>query len=221
MNSRTASYWVAIAGGQVHLLEIGHREHVHGRRQARHRVLLLAAHPERGATRDDRGQPRRSPEELADDRPAVDDLLEVVEDEEGLLGCEPLREDLPGAPPAALDEAERRQDRACDQARIADGLEGHEPDAVGISVRDVRGELEGQSRLAGPTRSGERQQSCRLEEALGLGQLGVPTDEARQLRRQVVRATIEGPDRREVGPQAVDHELADALRAEVLQAVLA
>ena len=59
----------------------------------------------------------------------------------------------------------------------------------------------------------------RLEEGPGLVQLQLPPDEGGQLRRQVVGTGVERADRREVGGQAVDHELGDALRAQVLEPV--
>jgi hypothetical protein len=115
----------------------------------------------------------------------------------------------------------RREDRGRDQAWVADRLERDEPDAVGEPLRDVGSQLQRQPRLAGPARSGQRQEPGGPEQLARLGQLRLAADEARQLRRQVVRAAIQRADRRELGPLALDDELADPLRPEILEPVLA
>ena len=120
-----------------------------------------------------------------------------------------------------LDQAQRRQDRCRDQARIADRLERDEPDPIRESLGNVCRELERETRLARAARSGECQEPGAPQEIARLAQLGVASDEARELGRQVVRPAIERADRRELGPFALDHQLADPLRAEVLEAVLA
>ena len=106
-------------------------------------------------------------------------------------------------------------------ARVPDGLERHEPRPVGVAIGDVGRELQGEARLAGPAGARQGQEPGGLEQAARLGQLGLAPDEARQLRRQVVGSAVERPDRRELGPQPVDGELADLLGPEVLEPMLA
>ena len=55
--------------------------------------------------------------------------------------------------------------------------------------------------------------------ARDLVELALAPHERRQLRRQVVGPRVERADRREVGGQAVDHELRDPLRPQVLEPV--
>ena len=93
------------------------------------------------------------------------------------------------------------------QHRVADRLERDEEDAIRELVGDAGGQLQRQPRLAGPARPGEGQQAGRGEQAGGLGQLRVATDEGRQLGRQVVRVGIQRPGRRERRRQAVGVDL--------------
>ena len=86
---------------------------------------------------------------------------------------------------------------------------------------DVGGELERQPGLAGAAGPGQREESGRSEQPGRLPQLGLATDEARQLGRKIVRPAVQGSDRREVGLQSVDDELEDTLGPEVLEPVLA
>ena len=117
------------------------------------------------------------------------------------------------------DTPDRAGDPGGDQHRVADRLERHEEHAVREVVRDARGELERQSRLARPARAGQRQQPGRAEQGRGLGQLGVATDEGRQLRRQVVGVGVGCPRRRELGRQPVDDDLDQVdRRQQVLEA---
>ena len=89
-----------------------------------------------------------------------------------------------------------------------DGLEGHEPGSVHELVGDVGGELERQAGLSGATGAGQRQQAGSREETCRLGQLGIASDKARQLGRQVVWLAIQRTDRRKVVPEPLDDELA-------------
>jgi hypothetical protein len=212
---------VPLARREVELLEIRECEEVAGHRQAGYRVLLLARHVERGPARDDDRQPFPGPEEVGHDRTGIDDLLEVVEDEEGVSAGDPLGQEIPRAPRGCLDQTERPGDPRGDERGVADRLERDEPESVLEAVGRRRGQLERQAGLAGAARAGERQQPRRREQPTRFGKLSLAPDEARQLGRQVVGPAIEGPDRWKVGRQAVDDELADPLGPEVLQPVLA
>ena len=117
------------------------------------------------------------------------------------------------------DDADRAGDPGGDQHRVADRLERHEEHAVREVVRDAGGELERQSRLARAARPGQREQPGRAEQGRGLGQLGVATDEGRQLRRQVVGMGVGCPRRGELGRQPVDDDLDQVdRRQQVLEA---
>ena len=206
---------------EVQLLEVGHREQATGAGrpgtgyscspEIRSGARLVAITRSFGAAR------RRSAMTGA----GVDDLLEVVEDEQHLALRQPLHELVARRLRRGLGKAERRRDPRRNEGRIADRLERDEPCPVVVLVGDVGGELERQPGLARPARTGQREQPRLRQQLAGLLQLRVPADEARELRREVVGPAVERPDRREVDLEALDRELADALRAEVLEPVLA
>ena len=177
-----------LVGPQVELLELGQREEVERDRQAGNRVLLLPGDPQRGPARGDDRDVRARAEEIPDDGRAVDDLLEVVEDEQDPARSDPLGQQLERRPSAGLDEPDRPGDDRRDEGRISNGLERHEPQPVRVAFGNIGGELEREAGLARPAGAGQREQPRRLEQAAGLGQLRLAPDEARQLRRKVVRA---------------------------------
>ena len=99
MNRRTDSYAVSAstsivraATGRLASSIEDSCERSGGVGQARHRVLLLAGDAEWRARRHEGRQAGRVPQELRDDRPSAEDLLEVVEHEEDVLVAEPLAE---------------------------------------------------------------------------------------------------------------------------------
>ena len=191
------------------------------RRQARHRVLLLARYVEGGSTRDDHLQLARRPEELSDQRRGLDHLLEIVEDEQDLAGADPAGQAVADRDGAVLDESQDRGDRRSDEGRLANRFEGDEVDAVGEALGDRRRELEGQAGLAGAARAGQGEQAGRAQHRAGLLELGGPADERGDLGRQVVRPAVERADRARIIGQALDLEDCQPLGAEVLQAVFA
>ena len=132
-----------------------------------------------------------------------------------------LGDQLEGRSDAAVREPDRVGDRTCNLLDVADRLERDEPDAVGVSVGGRGGKLERKARLADPSGSGQREESGRLEESQRGRQLVVAAHEGRQLGGQVVRAQVQGADRREVGLKVRGDQLGEALRAEVLEAMLA
>ena len=188
-------------------------------RQARHRVLLLARDVQGRAAGDDDLDRGCGPQQVGDDRCGRDDLLEVVEHEQHRLVAQPVGERIGDRPGGPLRDADRAGDPGGDQHRVADRLERYEEDAVREVVRDAGGELERQSRLARAARPGQRQQPGRAEQGRRLGQLGVATDEGRQLGRQVVGMGVGCPRRGELGRQPVDDDLDQVdRRQQVLEA---
>ena len=169
--------------------------------QARHRVLLLAADPQRRAARhedpDSRGAARSR--SATTGAPSMT-CSKLSRTSRACFGAEPVDEDVAGRPAAALDEPEGRQDRAARQRRVADRLERRR-------TRCRRGSARRRRPRAGATagscrcRPGPVSVSRRVgpEQRGRLGELRLPPDEARQLRRQVVRPPVQRADRREVG----------------------
>lgn len=190
-------------------------------RQAGHRVLLLARHVQGDACSDQAGKVRTATEQLGNDRACADHLLEVVEDEEDVALADLVRHEVDGRAGRVVHQPQRPGDRRRDQIRVADRLQGDEPHPVRMALRGRRRDLEREPGLAGPAGSGERQQPGALEQGGGLGDLPLAPDERGQLRRQIVRSGVERAQRREVGRQAIDDELAQALGcAEVLEPML-
>jgi len=120
-------------------------------------------------------QAGRDPQEVGDERPGVDDLLEVVEDEQHLLAGQPFLEDLARCAPGGLGDPDRRRKSRGDEDRLAHRLERDEEDPVREVLCRVRGDLERQPRLARPAGSGQRHQPVRGEEGAGLLLLALPT----------------------------------------------
>ena len=165
MNSRTASYWPSVDGsgwrdGRREVLQLDPRQPARVRRrgQARDHVLLLARDAQHGPARDDDADPRAGADEGADVGRSVDDLLEVVEQEQHPPLPDRAGDDVEGGRARALGDADRAGDRRQDEVGARDRLEGDEPDPVGVLVGRGGRQLEREPRLAGPARSGERQE---------------------------------------------------------------
>ena len=84
----------------------------------------------------------------------------------------------------------------------------------------VGGHPQGQAGLPRATGTGEGDQAALLKQPGDVGHLAAAADEGCPLRRQVRGAGVEGPDRRELGGQAVDRDVIQMLRfLDVLQTV--
>ena len=167
-------------------------------------------------------RPGRSSQQVGHDRPGVEHLLEVVEHEQHPLAREPFGEDIGGRAPGRLGDPDRGGEARRHERRFADRLERHEEHAVGEVLRGVRRDLERQAGLAGPARAGQRDEPVGSEEPARLLELALAADERRQLGREVVRAGVEGAQRREIEAQPVRDDLAQRLRlAQVLEPVVA
>ena len=228
MNSRTASNWLSASRSnsrrrarEVEPVDLGQPARVGRGREARHRVLLFARHPQRDAGRDQAREIRAAPEEVRDDRARGHDLLEVVQDQQHPLLPDVVGKRVHGRAVAAVRHAEHPRDRGGHQGRVADRFERHEPDPVRELVGRGRRDLQREPGLAGAARPGQAQQPGPGQQRHGLAELLVAADEGRELGRQVVRPGVQRPQRREVGRHAIDDELGEALRgAQVLQPML-
>ena len=183
-----------------------------GKLQRRHSVLMLAREPQRDAARRQHLQTGRRVEEVADRRAAVHELLEVVEHDQHVE----IREVPPKAtgevPTGRLPHLEHSGDRRDHQRGIGQWAQVHEEHAVGEPVELPRSGLERQPGLPGSTRAGEREQSRLTNQSLDVAHLPFSADERGSSRKQVGPVAPPRPQRREVGAQAIDHEVVQSLR---------
>ena len=207
-------------GRQVQLLEVAQGQNVTRRRQPRHRVLLLAADPERRPAGDDHRQLRGGSGAGRRRPAALDDLLEVVEHEQAArFASQSARTSRADRPPLSTSPRVARIVGATRPGSRTGSSATNHP--VREALRDVGRELERQPGLAGAAGPGQRQQPRRLEERLGLGELGSrPTKLVSWVGRLFGRRSSErigGKSAR----RPLDDELKHPLRPEVLEAVLA
>src|SRR5205823_347569 len=114
-----------------------------------------------------------------------------------------------------------QRDGGRDEGRIGDRGELHEEDATVVLTSRQLGDAQAEARLAGAAGTGEGQETRAPQQLADSGHLSLATDEAGDLWRQVGRR-FKRARRREVGRQARDQELEQALRTvEVLQPVFA
>ena len=185
---------------------------------------LLAAHPERLAAGHEQLQPRAVGEELDERRAGDRDLLEVVEDDEELLGAELAAELIERRTLRGIGQPECGGDLGEHGVGVRRGDEVDEVDAVREPVDLVGGGPDRKPCLAGPTGPGERDETDAgvVQARPDRPQLGIAADEGGRLRRQVVRPEVEGRERRKLRSQCGMAELEQVLgAAQVLQAVLA
>ncbi len=190
-----------------------------GRVQRRDLVLVLTRDPEDLPARHDHAETGRGPQDLGDaDGGPRQELLEVVEDEQGGQRLETFLE-RPGDRHARfLADVERRGDRARDQVRIADRGEIDEPRPAREAVRDRRREPKAEPRLAGATGSRQGQESRPPKDVAQGHEVFVAADEVRRRCRQV-RRRVDRPQRPIVVGDARDDEQVDRPRIlEILEA---
>ncbi len=192
-----------------------------GQRERRHPILGLAADTQCLPAAHQHLRPFGSGEKLANARRRVGDLLEVVEDQKELLAAQVVDQHVQHRAIGVLAEAQRAGDRRHDQLGIGDRRQRHEPGAVRQCLLHRGGDLDREAGLAGPTGPGERQQPRPLEQPADLGDLGLATDEGRELGRDVADARVLGPRRREVRGEVLEDQLREVFgMVQVLQAVL-
>ena len=85
-------------------------------------------------------------------------MLGIVEEEQCLLAPQGGHKRLGQRRARALPELEHLRDRGQDRRRVAQGRKRNPPNAVGEAVGGLRGRLQGEPRLARPTRAGKREQ---------------------------------------------------------------
>ena len=192
-------------------------------RQRRHRDDVLASDPECLPARHEQLQAGAVRQQL-DDRGRRDrDLLEVVEDEQDLLGAELPPELVERRSIDRVGDPDGRGRQREDGIGIGCGDEVDEVDAVGEPVDLVRGGPDREPRLAGPTGPRERDQAdiVVVEALADRLELGVAADERRRLGREVVRPEVERGEWRELRRQDRVRDLEDPLRpSQVLESML-
>ena len=181
---------------------------------------MLAGDAERRPRGHEQLQPRDRAEQVGDEWRRVDDLLEVVEDEEGGAGSQPVHDHVAGGPAARFAEPEGARDLRGHEPGVAHRVEGDEEDAVREAVDRVAGHLDREPRLAGAARTGQRDEPVARQQPVDRDPFGVAPDERGELGRQRVRPRVDRAQRRELAAQPVGHQLVQVLRLlEVLEAV--
>jgi len=114
--------------------------------------------------------------------------------------------------PRFLLDANHAGDGLRNEARIGDGRQFDQPDAVGVVVERVRRHLQRQAGLAEAAASQQRQQAHVAEQRPHFRKLALAGDKWRQLSRQVVGRRLERAQRRELRAQTRMDDLMNALR---------
>ena len=108
---------------------------------------------------------------------AVQDLLEVVEQQQRRAAAKELGHSVSGA--------HVLRDGRLDEPRIGDGLEGN-PEDTTLEVLDcLGGKLERETRLPRAAGADERDESVLAKKCARPGELAVPADERRRLHREI------------------------------------
>jgi len=150
------------------------------------------------------------------------ELLEVIQQQELLSRGQVVREGVSDRLARAFGEPECRGDGRRDELRAPQRREVDERHAVRELARGLGRDLEGQPRLADPSRTDERHEPMRLQEPSDLGDLRLPAEEGRRLDGQVVELWVEALYWRELVPQVGMDELEDVLGlAQILEPVRA
>ena len=152
-----------------------------GQRQPGHRERLLEREQEPGTARGQDGQVRAGREQpFDDDADSVEQVLAVVEHEQGGARAEPAPHDVLDRAALALTQPQRECHGEADRARVGDADEVDEPDAVGVADRDVARDPHGQACLADTTRADGRDETVLTERGGEGGPLGPAADERGQ-----------------------------------------
>lgn len=151
--------------------------------------MLPTPQPQRRPTGNQQRDPRRHRHNVGEHWPGGQHLLEVIQDEQhASVPQEPLHgfgERLA----ADVQQAERCGQGRNDQCRIANGCEVDEDGAVREGPAEPRRELDGQTGLAGASRTGQREQAnVRRQQLLAkFDKLPLAPDQRRRLRRKCCR----------------------------------
>jgi len=118
------------------------------------------------------------------DRAGDDEMLAVVQQQQRTSSVQRARQRLERGLARDLDDARSRCDSSRDKCRVDDGGQLDEPDRGAV---EAPGCLQRESRLAGATSSGKRQEPYARQPARKFGDLVLTADEARQLNGESVR----------------------------------
>ena len=128
----------------------------------------FGAQPKQTPARHEHGQARSSIEQRGDLRCAVDEVLEVVEDEQELAVSKLLVQQLVPARRAGLPQPDGPGDRRQQELSLGDRGEVDERRPVGEPGAELVAELDGEPRLADAAGAEQRHEpGCRIEQAAG------------------------------------------------------
>ena len=184
-------------------------------RKPAHDVVVLAMQVQPLARRHEEGEGRRRGEQVGDDvDTAGEQVLHVVEHEHQLLVPERAEQRVAGvAAVVGIAGVDRDADRRCDRRHHVVAArqwgEGDQEHAVGETIELATGELERQPCLSHAAHAGQREQpgpAVDLQRRQA-GEVGLPTDERRQVGSQVRRR---GDRTRLDGERRLGHERAVA-----------
>ena len=107
-------------------------------------------------------------QQARDDPRGWENLLEVIEDQQHPAAADAVRDRLERAAPRLFREPERLADRAADTSlRIQYRRQWYECHAIGKGIRHRLSHLDRQARLARPTRPGQGQEPCPVDQSRG------------------------------------------------------
>jgi hypothetical protein len=124
-------------------------------------------------------------------------MLAIVQHEQEAPAAERLADRVDGRATRAITDMRGGCDCGTNAASVGDRGELDEPDAIGVLLEEIGSEVEGETGLATAAWSGQRQQPGRLKALNCIGDLALPSDELRRVRRQVVRGRVKNPERSE------------------------
>ena len=152
----------------------------------------------------------------------LDDVLAVVEYDERAPRLERVDDRLGHRPVSPFADVEYRRDRVRDEIIVRQRRELDEPDAVLVPVEQIGAHLQREARLADAARADERDEPVLGEQLRDGEDVDVAADEARDLKRQVVRQRFERAQRREIRRESGRYELVDLLgMRQIFETVLA
>jgi hypothetical protein len=147
------------------------------------------------------GEVRAARQQRVQGRDGGQQMLQIVQHQHDRLLPEERRQRRERVLSGLLAHAHDARDRRQSQAGIGQRRQIDEPDPIGIALRHLLGDGDGQPGLAHPTRSGQRQQANLLlgQEGAEEGQLVLPINQPGRLGREggrgepIACATEDGP----------------------------
>ncbi len=153
-------------------------------------------------------------------RRRADDLFEVVEDQQNLAFRQVSQKRLLRVHRAGHTNAERMGDRARHERWFEDRLERDEEDPVGDMALVLDPEFDGEARLAGTARAGERDEPVGIDQVREGPELPGPADQRGGGSHEVALWRCGCAQRRKLRRQPVDDKLVELLgRIQVLEPV--